>query len=257
MQWSSNTFSKVVFVALLSSFTFSIQAQRNVRDSLVFSPHFSFHYGLQVPGADLAERFGVSNAVGTSFHIKTKQNIYFGAEGSFLFGNDVTEPGLLRNLLTSDNEVISNLGQISEIIIMQRGFMVTLTGGKVFPIGKSNPNSGILLKGGVGFLQHKIRLENQVHEITQLEDNYLKGYDRLTNGIVFSQFAGYFYMGNNRFTNFFAGVEAFQGFTRSRRDWNFDTQTRDDQLRTDLLLGLRIGWVIHVYRRTGRDFYYN
>lgn len=257
MQWYFNMFKLALLVVFTSGLVIHAGAQRNVRDSLVFSPHFSFHYGLQIPGADLAERFGVNNAVGTSFHIKTRKNVYFGAEGSFMFGNDVTEPGLMSNLLTSDNEVISNFGQISEIIVMQRGFMVTLIGGKVIPVGKSNPNSGILLKGGVGFFQHKIRLENQVHEITQLQDEYLKGYDRLTNGIVFSQFAGYFYMGNNRFTNFYIGAEAFQGFTRSRRDWNFDTQTRDDDLRTDLLLGLRVGWVIHIYRRTGRDFYYN
>lgn len=247
----------MLLLCLITGAALHSNAQRNVRDSLVFSPHFSFHYGLQVPGADLAERFGVNNAVGSSFHIKTRKNFYYGVEGSFMFGNDVTEPGLISNLLTSDNEVISNRGEISEIIIMQRGFMVTLTGGKIFPFGKSNPNSGLLLKGGIGFLQHKIRLENQIHDITQLEDEYLKGYDRLTNGIVFSQFAGYYYMGNNRFTNFFAGVEAFQGFTHGRRDWNFDTQTRDDELRTDLLFGLRIGWVIHVYRRTGRDFYYD
>lgn len=250
-------FIHLCIVALLLAGSSESIAQRNVRDSLLFSPHISFNYAYQVPGGDMAERFGNNSAIGLAFHIKTKKNFYYGAEGTYLFGTDVTEPGLISNLLTENGEVISNFGEISEIIIMQRGFMVTANAGKVFPVGKSNPNSGILLKGGIGFMQHKIRIENQVHEITQLEDEYLKGYDRLTNGLVLSQFAGYYYMSNNRFANFYAGLEAYQGFTRGRREWNFDTQMRDDAARFDMLLGVRLGWVIHIYKRTGRDFYYN
>lgn len=247
-------FASLTLMLLSSS---EVSAQRNVRDSLLFSPHISFNYAYQIPGADMAERFGPNSAIGLAFHIKTKKNFYYGVEGTFMFGNEVTQPGLISNLLTSDGEVISNLGEISEIIIMQRGFMVTANAGKLFPVGKGNPNSGILLKGGIGFMQHKIRLENQVHDITQLEDEYLKGYDRLTNGLALSQFAGYYYMSNNRFANFYVGLEAYQGFTRGRRDWNFDTQDRDDEARFDMLLGARVGWVIHIYKRTGRDFYYN
>lgn len=232
-------------------------AQRNVRDSLIFSPHISFNFGYQLPGADMADRFGANGVVGGGFHIKTRSNWYVGAEFSYLFGNDVTEAGLIQNLLTSSQEVISNDGEISEILIQQRGFMVTLNGGKVIPVFGSNRNSGLLLKGGVGLMQHKIRLENQIHTITQLEEEYAKGYDRLTNGLVLSQFAGYFYMGNTRVANFYAGVEAFQGFTRGRRSYTFDTQTVDDQARLDLLFGLRIGWVIHIYKRTERDYYYD
>lgn len=204
----------------------------------------------------MADRFGANSNIGTSFHIKTKKNIYFGAEGSFVFGSNVSQFGLMSNLFTSDNEILSNSGEVAEVLVQQRGWLVTLNAGKVFPLRKSNPNSGILLKGGIGYMQHKIRLETQMHTVTQLEDEYIKGYDRLTSGLLFSQFAGYFHMSNNRFANFYLGVEAYQGLTSGRRSWNFDTQNRDEGMRTDLLFGLRAGWVIHIYKRTGRDFYY-
>ncbi|WP_306642088.1 hypothetical protein [Sanyastnella coralliicola] len=241
-------------VLLLSN---SALAQRNVADSLVFSPQISFNYGYQIPAGDMAQRFGNNSSIGLSFHIKDDKNWFYGVEGVYIFGTDVTEPGLLQNLLTENGEIISNQGEISEILIQERGFMVTANGGKLFSLKKTNPNSGILIKGGIGFMQHKIRIENQIHTITQLEDEYLKGYDRLTNGLALSEFVGYYHMSDNRLANFYVGFESYQAFTRGRRDFNFDTQTVDDQARFDMLIGVRAGWVIHIYKRTGREYYYD
>lgn len=248
---------RLVFVGVAMMLMGSVFGQRNVKDSLLFSPHMSFSFAQHVPGLDMAKRFGTNSAIGGSFHIKTKTNFYYGVEGTFLFGNNVTEPKLMQNLLTENQEIISNDGEISEVLIQQRGFTLTANAGKIISFGNLNPNSGILLKGGAGWMMHKIRLENQVHTITQLEDEYLKGYDRLTSGLVLSQFVGFYYMGNYRFTNFYVGAESYQGFTRGRRTINYDTRTTDDQPRTELLVGLRFGWVIHMYKRTGRDYYYN
>lgn len=85
--------------------------------------------------------------------------------------------------------------------------------------------------GGVGILQHKIRIEHQDNKIPQLEGDYLKGYDRLSNGLMVHQFVGYFHMSNNRLINFFVGAEAWQGFTKNRRDLNFDTKMHDDKTK--------------------------
>lgn len=241
---------------LLLMLPFTLAAQRNVKDSLLFAPHISFTYAHQFPGGDMGMRFGPNSNIGGMFHVKTEKNFFYGIETTYLFSNNVTQPGLLSNLMTSNNEVIANDGDIAEVLVQQRGWLITANGGKLFPLRRSNPNSGILIKGGAGFMAHKIRLETQMHTVTQLEDEYLKGYDRLTTGLVLSQFVGYFHMSNNRFSNFFLGVETYQGFTRGRRPWNFDTQDRDDQLRFDLLAGVRVGWCIHIYKRTWRNFYY-
>ncbi len=248
----------VRFSAAVCFLLFSLGAcgQRNVKDSLVFAPHISFTYAYQIPGGDLGKRFGPNSNIGGAFHIKDEKNWYYGIETTYMFSENVTEPGLLQNLLTSNNEIIANDGDVAEVLVQQRGWLITASGGKVIPLRRSNPNSGILLKAGGGFMSHKIRLETQMHTVTQLENEYQKGYDRLTTGFTLSQFAGYYYMSNNRFSNFYLGIEAYQGFTRGRRSLNFDTQTRDDQARFDLLMGIRFGWCLQIYKRTWRNFYY-
>ena len=241
-------------VFLLANTSFG---QRNIKDSTVQAVHLGVSYAFQSPFGDLESRFGSNNNLGVLLNIKTEKNWFFGVDGTYIFGEEVHEPGLLSNLMTDDGEVIDNEGKIANLQIQERGFSVIATSGRLFPVVGPNNNSGILVKGGVGFIQHKIRLEHQVNAITQLEDPYLKGYDRLTNGFALSQFVGYYHMSNSRLANFFVGVEGIQGFTQSRRDLNYDTGMVDDQPRFDGLIGIRAGWCIHFYKRVGQDFYYN
>lgn len=247
-------FSLVLAFALAQ---LSFMAQTQVRDSSLFNPHVTISYGFHVPGGDMASRFGTNQTLGIGFHVKSKTNWYYGLQANYLFGKDVTEPNLLQNLLTADGELLDNQGQITNLFIQQRGYAITANGGRLFSTKSVNPNSGFLVLGGVGFLQHKIRLEHQETYVNQIEGDYLKGYDRLTNGLTLYQFAGYFYMSNNRLINVYGGFEAYQAFTQSRRDLNFDTMTRDTSKRKDLLFGFRVGWVLNLYRRSPDKFYYN
>lgn len=248
--------SRILFF-LLFILTSSAFSQRNVVDTTVFSPHIRFSYGYQFPQADLAERFGDNSSLGFSFGIKDRKNWIYGVSAQFQFGNSVTENGLLQNLITDNGEIIDNNGQISELIISQRGYVLHLEGGKIFNIIGPNPNSGLMVTGGIGFMQHKIRIEHQLNTITQLEGEYLKGYDRLTNGLMISQFVGYYHMSDNRYLNFYLGVEAIQGFTEGRRDFNFDTQTSNEGARTDVLVGFRAGWILNFYKRSTNTIYFD
>lgn len=236
---------------------FGASGQRNIQDSVITSPHFGISYAYQMPHGDMEERFGNNSSVGLNFSIKDKRNWYYGLEGTFMFGRNVKEPGLLSNLLTDNSEVIDNDGGLSQIVIQERGWSLSLSGGRLFNVFGPNPNSGILVKAGVGFIQHKIRLEHQENRITQLEGEFLKGYDRLTNGLLISEFVGYYHMSNRRIINFFVGIEAMQGFTEGRRDFNFDTQTTNEGARMDGLLGFRAGWVINIYQREPQEFYFD
>ncbi len=230
--------------------------QLQVRDSALFDPHFSMSYAFQIPGGDLAERFGNNHNIGLGFHIKSKKNWYYGVQGTYLTGNRVLfEKGFLSNLMLEDGHIPDNQGQLAKISLQQRGFTITADGGYLFPVLGPNRNSGILVFAGVGLLQHKIRIEHQEHEIKQLEGDYLKGYDRLTNGLVLHQFAGYYYMSDYKLINFYLGIEAWQGFTQSRRNFNFDTQVKDEAKRNDILVGIRAGWVLHLYKRLSTDYY--
>lgn len=245
-------FSAVVFLFL----SYFCQSQFQVRDSALFDPHISISYAYQVPGGDMEYRFGDNHNIGFGFHIKSKTNWYYGVQGTYITGNRVIqEKGFLSNLKVEGGYVLDNDGQFAKVSLQQRGFTITADGGYLFPVLGPNRNSGILVFGGVGLLQHKIRIEHQDSEISQLEGEYLKGYDRLTNGLVLHQFAGYYYMSNYKLVNFYIGIEGWQGFTQSRRDFNFDTQMKDDAKRLDMLYGIRAGWVLHLYKRMSTDYY--
>lgn len=244
----------LVFTLVLGFFA---HGQRDIQDSVVTAAHMTINYAYHMPGGDMGDRFGNNSALGADFYVKTKRNLFLGGEGSFFFGNNVFEPGLLSNLVTENGEIIDQDGKISELKVQERGWTVSANVGKLFPLFGPNPNSGLLVRGGVGFMQHKIRIEHQVNTLPQLDGDYEKGYDRLTNGLMLKQFVGYFHMSNNRLLNFVIGLESMQGFTQGRRDFNFDTQTVDDQPRFDMLAGFKVGWIIHFYARTGEEYYYD
>lgn len=248
------SFFSIFLFVFLSHIVFS---QFQVRDSVLYNPHISILYGNHYPISDLAQRFGRSGSVGLAFDIKDKKSHYWGAQFHYHFGNKVSEPGLLQNLYTNNGEILDNQGQPAIVYIQQRGWTSFVEGGHLFNAAGPNLNSGILATVGVGLISHKIRIEHQSHEINALQGDYLKGYDRLTMGIMGRAFLGYFYMSNNKLINIVAGLEWMQGSTKSVRGYNYDTQSTDDMKRSDGYFGLKLGWVLHLYQRAPDKFYMN
>lgn len=235
----------------------SLRAQsRNVKDSVITTGFIAATYGFFIPGGDLADRFGDNSTIGAFGGYKSKRNNFFAAEWNYIFGYKVKEDGILDSIKTSGGFVIDQEGKIADLRIFERGFTAHVQFGHLFPIKGISPNknSGILVTCGVGMIQHKIRIYDNGGRSPQLRGEYLKGYDRLTSGVSFSQFIGYWYMSNSRYLNAYFGFEAYQGITKSRRSWDYDLMRADTRTRTDLLYGARVGFVIPIYRR-GRGEY--
>lgn len=232
-------------------------AQGTVRDTSLFDPHVTMSYAYQIPGGDMANRYGDNSNLSLGFHIKSRTQWYYGVQGQFLFGSSVKqEEGFLGNLMVEGNYVLDNDGYPATLVIQQRGFALSADIGRLFTVVGPNRNSGILVKTGLGFMQHKIRIEHQETKIAQLEGEYLKGYDRMANGAAATGFIGYYHMSNNRLINFVVGLEGWRGFTEPRRAMNFDTQQVETGSRKDILIGLRAGWTLHLYKRMSDNFFY-
>ena len=119
------------------------------------------------------------------------------------------------------------------------------------------PNSGIMIRAGVGYIQHWIRIRVEEEKIVPgFQGDYGLGYDRLTSGFSMHQFIGYLYMGDSRVLNFYVGWEFVEAWTKNRRDMNFDTGLREEDSRFETLNGFKVGWIIPIYRRTPKAFYY-
>ena len=232
-------------------------SQVRVKDTCISFSMITPTYAMNIPAGDMSSRFGVSNTIGAGFGHKTKTNWYFGIEGNFLFSDKIKNSGsVLANISTSDGHIIDENGVYANIVLLERGYDIRLRAGKIIPVGRSNPNSGLMITGGAGFLQHKIRIENSDNAAPQVSGDYKKGYDHMCNGPALNQFIGYIHFSNNRKINCFAGIEAIEAFTRSGRAYYFAEMKKADEKRFDMLLGIKVGWSFPLYKKAGREFYY-
>lgn len=235
-----------------------LSAQFNVKDSVSRIWYFSPQISVQFPQGDLKDRFFTNTAISFGVNRKSASNWLLGAELGYMFAEKVrNEDQILSNITTSEGYVIDQTGVFANIYFRQRGFHASFKGGKLFPLWFNNPNSGVLVLGSLGMLQHKIRIENYENTAPQLQGDYIKGYDKLTNGPAASLYIGYLHFSNSRLTNFSLGVEYLYAATRSRRDYDYVLMGKDETLRNDQLISIRFAWAIPVYNRAPKEFYYN
>ena len=215
-------------------------------------------YGFHWLGGDIAEMYSPSSTLGGGVGYKNKKNFYFGLEYNYLFGGKAKNGDeIIAELLTHDGQLIGQSGEYAIFQYYQRGHIIWFQLGKIIPVGKSNPNSGLMFKAGVGFVQHRMDVSVQENTALQLSGDYKYGYDRLTRGIGLNQFIGYMFIGNSRIWNFYGGLDFSQAWTKNVREINFDTRAKDESQHLDLFFGFKIGWVIPIYRSAPADFYYN
>jgi hypothetical protein len=249
----------VIVVAWLPS-----MGQKSIRDSSITLGHLSIAYSLGQPGGDLNKRFGLTNQIGVETGVKFASNFYAYTGLKFIFGNVVKEP-IARNvvqLVGSDSLGYSTMalgadGRFYTVRFFERGITIPFVAGKIFRLNKEkNLNSGIYVELGGQFIQHKVSINAIGDNVPYLSKPYLKGYDRLTNGFGLVEGLGYRHFSNNRFTNFFVGLELSQNFTRNRRLRNFDTGIQETQQRNDLLYSFKAGWTFPIYKSAPESEYY-
>ncbi len=255
---SHKMFTKILFLFLSFCFVISSKGQSDISDTTLSIPMFYASYAYQIPGGDLADRYGNNSNIGGGFQWKTNKNWIFGADFNYLFGSDIKNADrIMSNIKTDNGNIIDMAGNFTDYSIYERGYYISAKFGKLFPVLSPNPNSGIIVTGSVGYLQHKIRIEVTNNAAPQLNGDYKKGYDRLTGGPGISEFVGYMYLSNSKLLNFFAGFEFTQAWTKPKRDVNFDTRKPDEiSRRFDLLYGIKVGWIIPLFKRLPEKYYY-
>jgi len=243
--------------SLLLFITLTSYSQVSVSDSSITIPMFYVAYSYQFPGADMADRWGSNSYIGPGFQVKTASRWIYGAEAGFIFGSNF-KPGfsIFEDIMTSTGNVINGDGVPAVIALFERGFIITGKFGRHFRIFKNHPNSGLVAEVGAGYMQHKLRIDVENNSAPQLRDDYARGYDRLSGGFSLSQALGIIYMGKKRLVNFYVGVEIYEGWTKSKRDYIFDLMAPDVQNRFDVLVGPKVKWIIPIYRRTPEEYYY-
>ena len=244
-----------VFAAALLLLPAFVKAQGSLKDSSISMTMVMPGYAMQIPAGDLKNRFGVNSCLSMDVIYKNHRRWFLDVQGSFIFGGKVKQPNLFSNLITSQGEIVGTDGKYADVRAFERGYYITLGGGKMFTGKKPNPNSGFFVAAGTGFIHHKIHIDDKNGVVPALQDDYLKGYDRLTTGFCLRQAAGYIYISNHRLVNFFAAVEGIEAFTKGRRSFLYDEERPDNSVRTDILVGLRVGWILPIYKAAPEKYY--
>ena len=245
----------VIFLAfiLLSGSVYS--QRKSMKDSLYHVLIVGIHAEGQVPGGDLAARFGPSIGVGMPIIYKTGKNILFGIEGNYFFGTKIKE-SVMSNLITPDGTITDVNGNPASVRINERGLsLYAMLGGIINKLGH-NKNSGLMFLGGLGYLQHKININDVGKSLVQIHGSLVKGYDRLTGGPACNQFIGYMWISQNRIANFYFGFEFQEAFTKGLRGYQYDLMASDSKTRLDLMYGFRFGWLLPLYKKAPKEFYY-
>ncbi len=214
-----------------------------------------------LPLADMAKRYGKDFRVGFSFTYKLKSNWVFGTSCDFLAGNMIKEDSFMINIKDKysgpfNGKVVQMLnveGYRTGVPVYERGYLIGLQLGKIINFNHNTPDNGLFLMTTAGFIQHKITIFNKEKDVAQLRGDFMKGYDRLTNGWFVEQYVGYAYFANNALLNFNFGVDVMLGFTQGRRDYLWDVMRTDTKSRNDFLIGVRGGWMIPIFRRKSED----
>jgi len=248
---------KVIIILVIFCISFSGYSQVNVNDSVVSAFIPSFAYSFQIPGGDVATQYGNNSTIGGALMFKTRKNLLFSFNLGFIFGNQIKNAdSILRFVETDNGYIIDGNGTYALYSLYERGYNFSFNVGKIINVLNPNPNSGIMLSGGVGYLAHRLNIDVQHETAPQITGDYALGYDRLTSGIALNEFVGYFFMSKTRVLNFYAGFEFYQAFTKSRRDYIFDQMGPDNTTHTDFFYGFKIGWMIPIYDRAPDAYYY-
>ena len=168
-------------------------------------------------------------------------------EGQFVFGNNVKE-SVFGGLVTDQGYIIGTNFALADIDIRERGINAFAKVGRVHDLWNEENISGIKWTIGVGYFQHKIRLAEGLNAVPFFEDPYVRGFDRLTNGVGITQFLGYQYLDARGRLNFFIGLEATEAFTQDRRKLNYNTRSVPKESRFDMMIGAKVGFQITIRR---------
>ena len=241
-----------LMLPLIFLWSTSIVAQNIKRINLL-----EFKYGFHVPSGDLGERFGSSSDIGATIQsVSVASRLFFGVEGMYFFGNNVKED-VLTQLRAFDGTIIGINGAPADVNLKERGFYLGVNAGKIFPTtSNKNKLTGIRAQIGGGLLQHKIRVQDNAETVTALSEDYLPGYDRLSNGPAVHLGLGYHYQSPTGNFHFHIMGDLYGAQTVSRRDLDYPSGQYLDTMRTDVFAGASIAYVVIISRTSTPDNIY-
>ena len=241
---------KYVLIACFLLFIKTSYSQ-NIKQNIL-----DFNYNYQIPIGELSKKFGHNSSISMSYTLENKNNILFGIDIQYIYGNNVNDSNILNNISTNNGEIIGSDGYLVNINLMERGTAYYIFGGYALHTRK-NSLSGFYISTGIGYLQHKIFIDTKNQNIPQLEEIYKKGYDQLTGGISSKLTLDYKYYSRKNNIQFTVGVNYILGVTMKLRPYTLNTMSyTSNKKNLDQLIGCKAGIIIPIKKRNEEKFHY-
>lgn len=230
------------------------------QDKPISTPFCTAALGWTFPDADMADKYESFMTLNANLGWKTKQNWLYMVEFGFGFGSDnaKNKDEILAGIMTREGDpfVISREGSDAGVVGYNRNLSLMGKVGKVIPLSKKRPNSGIMLTLGLGMIQHQIIYQSTLEVAEQLEGDYAYLYDRQVRGIMASGFIGYLNMSKKSYTNFYVGLEIDQAWTKSTRDYQINYNLSKNKIFQDRMFTIKVGWMFPFFGRDADKIYY-
>ncbi len=157
---------------------------------------FRSTYGLQLPYADLSERYGGNLDVSVGFEYQKKNGLSLGLSWAFLFGNNVKYDAL-KTFREPTGILIGIDGLASDVYYRSRGQQLGMDVG--YNLGKDK--SGLVFGGGFGVLTYYTAVVDDSRSFEQVLGKYQPLYNLKAIGPYLKPIVGYHFKSESGLIN--------------------------------------------------------
>ena len=154
-------------------------------------------------------------------------------------------------------------GTDGNVVAHNRSLAARIGVAKILRVIPDNPNSGIMLKIGGGWMMQKtVFMQDRTEAaVPQLRGRYVTMYDHLRQGAVLTESLGFCYMSNYlTYINFKVELSVSESFLWSTRPYTIDNvmglNGKDNNRYLDLFYALKLTWMFPLMGKTTYDYYY-
>lgn len=253
-------------------------AQEKKQADTLQCPVIGFSFGTLIPGGGSASEGGL---YGNMADLYKGPYLNFSIEGDYKFASGwmATLTGDLWFGATSDNLqrrderydhifmpgnfAMSWSGVDGNVMAYNRSLAARIGVAKIIRVIPGNPNSGIILGAGGGWVMQKTVYTQDMNDspVPQLLGDYGKLHDHLRNGAMLTQTLGFCYMSNYlTYINLKVELMVSECMMWSSRSYQIDNlmglNGRDPNRYFDMVYGLKLTWMFPLMGKTTYDYYY-
>jgi hypothetical protein len=231
------------FLSVILSLGLNAQGQKSKNINLQAS------YLLEVPGADLAQRYGQNSKFEFKLEYLSTANLALYTKGGLRINQNVKED-VLATARTSDGFVIGVNGFYADLFGRQRGYDFGLGVDYLLPIRRQHLRFGF---AGV-YTAHWVNIVDDSRSVPTILGDAGQFYDRFASGFGIEENLQYQYnIGANK-AALLIGLQFGQAFTREHRYLLIGNGT--PERRIDLFFGLKMTYLLPLFRFDTKETIY-